>query len=103
MRFLITCHHNDLPYLGPFQKRPTFLPTGPLHYGDTFLHSAEHGRFYMHFPAELFSPASIELMKERTPVSPMSVDSMLGLCNALPGTGVSPLLLQENQFEAFGK
>nr|XP_027224775.1 gamma-tubulin complex component 6-like [Penaeus vannamei] len=57
----------------------------------------------MHFPAELFSPASIELMKERTPVSPMSVDSMLGLCNALPGTGVSPLLLQENQFEAFGK
>ncbi|XP_047498334.1 gamma-tubulin complex component 6-like isoform X2 [Penaeus chinensis] len=84
-------------------KRPTFLPTGPLHYGDTFLHSAEHGRFYMHFPAELFSPASIELMKERTPVSPMSVDSMLGLCNALPGTGISPLLLQENQFEAFGK
>lgn len=86
------------------KNQPSFLPSGPLQYGDTFMQSAEYRPHYMHFPPGIFSlPSSIENVAYKKNTSPSEVECMIELSKAPPGTGVSPMLLGRDQSEACGK
>nr|XP_045604583.1 gamma-tubulin complex component 6-like isoform X2 [Procambarus clarkii] len=87
------------------KNQPNYLPSGPLQYGDTFLQSAEYRPHYMHFPPGIFSlsSSSIEAVGYKENTSPFGVEAMMNLSKALPGTGVSPLLLGRNPSETCGK
>ncbi|XP_042215461.1 gamma-tubulin complex component 6-like isoform X2 [Homarus americanus] len=87
------------------KNQPRFLPAGPLQYGDTFLQSAEYRPHYMHFPPEIFcvSSSANEEMDENRNISPFGIKPIMELSKALPGTGVSPLLMGRSQSDSSGK
>ncbi|XP_050715937.1 gamma-tubulin complex component 6-like isoform X10 [Eriocheir sinensis] len=90
------------------ENTPSFLPPGPLQYGDTFLQKAETGRPYLSFPSSLYTRLATHLPQDGggsmgMSSAPFDVEEMIRLSSAPPGTGVSPLLTGESDALKRGK